>query len=382
MRKYLVVCLAVLLGISILSACGRTKATEVAGQSSVSGEASSDDALKIVVTIFPEYDWVKQILGENSNAEVKMLLDNGVDLHSYQPSVDDIISISECDLFVYVGGESDEWVEDALAEGNKTDRRVINLLEVLGDQVKAEEVVEGMEAEHDHDHDHDDADDDHDHEDADKEHEDHDHEDADEEHEDHDHEDADEDHHDHDHEEEEEEMDEHVWLSLRNASAICEAIAGELGQIDPANNDTYMKNLKSYQEELAKLDQEYTDAVNGAKTGTLLFADRFPFRYLVDDYSLNYYAAFVGCSAETEASFQTILFLANKVDELKLSAILTIEGADHKIAETVRSSTEKKDQKILSMDSMQGTTSKDVADGKTYLSIMKANLDVLKEAIQ
>ena len=382
MRKYLVVCLAVLLGISILSACGRTKATEVAGQSSVSGEVSSDDALKIVVTIFPEYDWVKQILGENSNAEVKMLLDNGVDLHSYQPSVDDIISISECDLFVYVGGESDEWVEDALAEGNKTDRRVINLLEVLGDQVKAEEVVEGMEAEHDHDHDHGDADDDHDHEDADKEHEDHDHEDADEDHEDHDHEDADEDHHDHDHEEEEEEMDEHVWLSLRNASAICEAIAGELGQIDPANNDTYMKNLKSYQEELAKLDQEYTDAVNGAKTGTLLFADRFPFRYLVDDYSLNYYAAFVGCSAETEASFQTILFLANKVDELKLSAILTIEGADHKIAETVRNSTEKKDQKILSMDSMQGTTSKDVADGKTYLSIMKANLDVLKEAIQ
>lgn len=370
MRKYLVVCLAVLLGISILSACGRTRATEVAGQSRVPGEASSDDALKIVVTIFPEYDWVKQILGENSNAEVKMLLDNGVDLHSYQPSVDDIISISNCDLFVYVGGESDEWVEDALAEGNKTDRRVINLLEVLGDQVKAEEVVEGMEAEHDHDHDHGDADDDHDHEDADKEHEDHDHEDA------------DEDHHDHDHEEEEEEMDEHVWLSLRNASAICEAIAGELGQIDPANSDTYMKNLKSYQEELAKLDQEYTDAVNGAKTGTLLFADRFPFRYLVDDYSLNYYAAFVGCSAETEASFQTILFLANKVDELKLSAILTIEGTGHKIAETVRSSTEKKDQKILSMDSMQGTTSKDVADGKTYLSIMKANLDVLKEAIQ
>ena len=370
MRKYLVVCLAVLLGISILSACGRTKATEVAGQSSVSGEVSSDDALKIVVTIFPEYDWVKQILGENSNAEVKMLLDNGVDLHSYQPSVDDIISISECDLFVYVGGESDEWVEDALAEGNKTDRRVINLLEVLGDQVKAEEVVEGMEAEHDHDHDHGDAD------------EDHDHEDADEDHEDHDHEDADEDHHDHDHEEEEEEMDEHVWLSLRNASAICEAIAGELGQIDPANSDTYMKNLKSYQDELAKLDQEYAGAVNGAKTGTLLFADRFPFRYLVDDYSLNYYAAFVGCSAETEASFQTILFLANKVDELNLSAILTIEGTDHKIAETVRNSTEKKDQKILSMDSMQGTTSKDVADGKTYLSIMKANLDVLKEAIQ
>ena len=320
---------------------------------------TEDKSLKIVTTIFPEYDWVKTVLGDKaSNDELTLLLDNGVDLHSYQPTAEDIVKIQECDMFVYVGGESDEWVTDVLASVDNPDMSVINLLDVLGDSVKAEEIVEGME----HEHEHEEAEED-----------------------DHEHEDADEDEHDHKEGEEhehEEEMDEHVWLSLRNAEVLCDSIADELGKIDPANADTYKKNAQAYKDELAALDKEYEAAVAAADKKTLLFGDRFPFRYLVDDYGLDYYAAFTGCSAESEASFETIIFLAEKVNELKLGAIMTIEGPDHDIAETVKNATESKDQKILSLNSMQSTTSHDIKAGVTYLSIMEKNLEVLKEALQ
>ncbi len=322
---------------------------------SASGDA--DEKIQIVTTIFPEYDWVMNVLGENAdNAEVTMLLDNGVDLHSYQPSAEDILKISTCDLFIYVGGESDKWVTDALQESMNPEMVVIDLLDVLGDRVREEEVVEGMqEEEHHHDHD-----------------EDADHEDA-------DHEDAD--HEDHDHEEEVE-YDEHVWLSLKNAGALVTVISDALEQIDPDHADDYEANSAAYLEQLDTLDQEYQTAVDEAEIKTLLFGDRFPFRYLVDDYGLDYYAAFAGCSAETEASFETIMFLAQKVDELSLHAVMTIEGNDHRIAETIVQSTQSKDQQILTMDSMQATTADDVADGATYLSVMENNLSVLKEALQ
>lgn len=334
---------------------------------------TEDKSLKIVTTIFPEYDWVKTVLGDKaSNDELTLLLDNGVDLHSYQPTAEDIVKIQECDMFVYVGGESDEWVTDVLASVDNPDMSVINLLDVLGDSVKAEEIVEGMEHEHEHEDEHEDAEED-----------DHEHEDADED--EHEHEEADEDDHEHEEGEEhehEEEMDEHVWLSLRNAEVLCGSIADELGKIDPANADTYKKNAQAYKDELAALDKEYEAAVAAADKKTLLFGDRFPFRYLVDDYGLDYYAAFTGCSAESEASFETIIFLAEKVNELKLGAIMTIEGPDHDIAETVKNATESKDQKILSLNSMQSTTSHDIKAGVTYLSIMEKNLEVLKEALQ
>lgn len=318
----------------------------------------SDKKLSIITTIFPEYDWVMNILGDNpAGVEVTMLLDNGVDLHSYQPTATDMIKISECDMFVYVGGESDEWVEDALKEAVNKNMVVVNLLEVLGDKVKAEEVVEGMQGEDEHDHEHEDEDD-HEHE-------------AGEEHE-----------HDHDHEEGEEEMDEHVWLSLRNASAICEELEARLEGIDGGNADVYRKNLKSYRDKLASLDEEYQKAIGAGSTDTVLFGDRFPFRYLADDYALNYYAAFAGCSAETEASFETVTFLAKKVDELSLKCILTIENSDQKIAKTISENTTDKNHTILALDSMQSTTSKDVKDGVTYLSVMEQNLSVLKEALK
>ncbi len=333
MKKITSILLALFMLIGVFAGCGKQSDDKT-------------DKLSIVTTIFPEYDWVKEILGDRAdNAEITILLDNGVDLHSYQPTADDIVKISDCDLFIYVGGESDGWVDDALKNAANKDMKVINLLEVLGDSVKEEETVEGMQEE-EHDREDDDADDAEEHD-----------------------------------REEEAEYDEHVWLSLRNAETLCGAISAALQGIDPDNKDAYASNTSAYIGKLSTLDSEYKKAVNAATYKTVLFGDRFPFRYMVDDYGLNYYAAFVGCSAETEASFETISFLAGKADELNLPCVLTIDGAQHKIAETIVQNTTAKNQKVLTMDSMQSTTSKDVANGTTYLSVMTKNLSVLKEAL-
>ncbi len=350
MKKILALLVSLTLLVGVGSGCSSRQNTPSGGDAG-SGGAGAEKKLSIVCTIFPEYDWVRQILGSQADhAEITMLLDNGVDLHSYQPTADDIIKISTCDLFVYVGGESDTWVKDALKEATNKDMVVINLLDVLGDTVKEEEVVEGMEAD-DHDHDHEDED----HQSA-----------EDESHEEH---------------EEGPEYDEHVWLSLKNAKTLCAYMTDQLSDLDPAHADAYQTNGDAYLKQLDGLDREYQAAVDGGSVNTLLFGDRFPFRYLVDDYGLNYYAAFVGCSAETEASFETIAFLANKIDELGLNGVLTIEGAQHKIAQTIVDNTAEKNQAILTMDSMQSVTSKDVEAGETYLSIMQSNLDVLKTAL-
>ena len=321
----------------------------------VSGACLAEEKeISVVVTVFPIYDWVREIVKDNGHVHVTLLLDNGVDLHSYQPTAKDILAISTADLFIYVGGESDEWVEDVLAAAMNPDLEAISLVDAMGDDIKAEEIVEGMEHEHDHGHDHEeDEDEGHDH--------------------DHD--------HDHDHEEEEEEADEHVWLSLRCARKLTAAIAEKMKEIDPANAESYAENAAAYTEKLADLDARYAEAVSGAACKTVLFGDRFPFRYLADDYGLAYYAAFSGCSAESEASFSTVVFLARKVDELGLPAVLTIEHPRTRIAETVVENTASKDQKILEMDSMQGTTAADIEAGVTYLSVMEKNLEVLKEAL-
>ena len=353
MKKYMSLFLAAAMAVSCLAGCGQSNSdsdstvqpVEESTEETTSetadapAEKTSTEKIKVVTTIFPEYDWVRQIAGDQaSNMELTMLLDNGVDLHSYQPTADDIMKISDADLFIYVGGESDGWVDGALKEAVNQNMQVINLLEVLGNSVKEEEVVEGMEAEEEEKSE--------------------------------------------EGEEEEPEYDEHVWLSLRNAETLCSAIAEALDKVDPANKETYDANLAAYEEELQNLDTQYQEAADQAPQKTLLFGDRFPFRYLVDDYGLSYYAAFVGCSAETEASFETISFLAKKVDELGLKNVMTIEKSDQKIAKTIIENTKDKNQNILTLDSMQSTTSEDVANGTTYLSVMEKNLEVLKEALQ
>lgn len=334
MRRVTAIILGMAFLLLMLAACGK-KEPAAAGSAAAPAEAGS---LKIVATIFPEYDWVQNILGDNpGKAEVTLLMNKGVDLHSFQPSVEDITKISSCDVFIYVGGESDEWAEDALKEAVNPDMIVIDLLEELGSDVKEEELMEGMEEpEEEHEHE----------------------------------------------EEGEVEYDEHVWLSLRNAETLCRVIADRLKEADPVHADAYQANTDAYLERLAALDQAYETAISAAPLKTLIFGDRFPFRYLADDYGLTCFAAFAGCSAETEASFETVTFLADKIDETGVRAVMIIDGSDRKLAETIIKNTKTQDQKILTLDSMQSLTAEKVREGASYLSLMEKNLAVLEEALQ
>ena len=311
---------------------------------SCSGGAGDGGRISIVATVFPEYDWIKNILGDDpAGVELTLLLDSGSDLHSFQPTAADIMKISSCDLFVYVGGESDEWIKDALIGASNKHMTVVNLMEVLDGSLRIEEEKEGMQEEE---------------------------------------EEEEEEEHGHGHGEDEGGYDEHVWLSLRNAKAVCAELAKALGKVDPQNAALYMSNAEAYCAELEALDAEYAAAVAAGSIKTLLFCDRFPFRYLTADYGLDYYAAFAGCSAETEASFETVIFLAKKIDELGLHTVLTTEGSDGRLASTVIQNTARKDTAVAVLDSMQGTTSRDAASGVTYLSVMRANLEVLREALK
>ena len=286
--------------------------------------------LSVVVTTFPQYDWVREIAGSAlEDMDLTLLINNGVDLHSYQPSIQDIAKINQSDLFIYVGGESDAWVEDSLVENV----RALSLLETLGDKAKEEEVVEGMQEEE------------------------------------------------HEHEEEEVEYDEHVWLSLRNAQLLCSAITDLLCQADSKNAALYTANCASYNEKLSQLDSQYKSMVEGAKRKTVLFGDRFPFRYLCDDYDITYYAAFVGCSAETEASFQTLAFLAQKLTELDLPCVFQIERGNSKLANAIIQNSGNKKASVCELNSLQSVTSRDIAAGSTYLGIMEQNLEILKKAL-
>lgn len=284
--------------------------------------------LSIVATTFPEYDWVKNIVGNDSLFEIT-LLEKGVDLHSFEPTPENILQISKADLFIYVGGESDEWVEKALENPQNPNRKVVNMMQVLGEKVKAEKIVEGMEEEHHH--------------------------------------------------EEGEEMDEHVWLSLQNAAILVRHIADSLVALSPEKKEMIVANANAYREKLEALDAEFAKVIVPGKT--ILFGDRFPFRYLVDDYKISYYAAFVGCSAETEASFKTIAFLAKKVDELNLKTIFVLESRTHKIAETIRDNTKSKDQQILPLHSIQSISDLDLQNGVNYYMLMQQNLEVLKRTL-
>ncbi len=319
MKRIISFLISIVLICSVFAGCGNSVA--------------DTNKLSIVTTIFPEYDWVNNILGEKcENADVTMLLDNGVDLHSYQPTADDIIKISRCDLFIYVGGESDKWVNDALKESTNKNMIIIDLMDILGSSVKEEEIVDGMQAEEDEE------------------------------------------------ENGKPEYDEHIWLSLKNAKVCINAIKDALIKIDGENEQTYSDNAKKYTESLDKLDGEFESCVSESANSTILFGDRFPFRYLTDDYGIKYYAAFAGCSSESEASFETISFLAKKLNELGLKSVIVLEGGKTDIAETIIK-TSKTKAKTVTLNSMQTTTSKDARKGQSYLKIMEQNLNVLKEVL-
>lgn len=275
---------------------------------------ASERKLNIVATVFPAYDWTRQIAGDSADTNISLLMKNGVDLHSFSPTTQDIIQISGCNILIYVGGESDKWIQDALK--NKTNKNMveINLMESLGSMAKEEETVEGMETDESGDG------------------------------------------------EDEIEYDEHVWLSVKNAQLFCEKIESELSMMLPEHSETFRANLLQYKAQLENLDKEFEDACKNIPNGTMIFCDRFPFRYFTEDYNLKYYAA----------------FLAKKIDELGAPEIFVLEKSDQKIAKTVIANTANKNMKIIALDSLQSTDAGDIKNGKTYISAMKNNLEKLR----
>ena len=313
--------------------------------------ANNGKKISVVATIYPQYAWLKEILGNQADSlNLTLLVKNGMDLHSYKPSAADIATIAKADMIVYVGGESDKWIEKAL-EATPNEKRVqVNLLEALGDRVKAEEIVEGMQAEEEHEHHHEHA----------------------EEHE----------HLEHEAHAEEVENDEHIWLSLKNAELLVMNLADALSKADTTHATEYHINAGLYIAKISALDAQYRAATDSAHFKTILFGDRFPFRYLVDDYGIKYFAAFVGCSAESEASFETVAFLAGKMDSLALPAIFTIDGSNGKIARAILDASKKsKETPVLTLNSMQSIKNSQM-DSANYLDIMRENLEVIKKALK
>lgn len=304
----------------------------VAGCSSPQAPASAGKH-KIIAAIYPIYDWMSHLTEGADDLSLSLLADNGTDIHSYQLTADDMMQIQDCDLFVYIGGESDNWAKDVAdsLQKNGSKAKTVSLMDLMGDKAKEEEHVEGMQEEKE--------------------------------------------------EEEEKELDEHIWLSLKNARFLCSELTKTLGEVLPDDKALCGKNAENYDKVLAAMDEQYTKALGEKKRDTLLFGDRFPFRYLTDDYDLKYYAAFAGCSAETEASFETVAFLANKLDELQLPTVTTIDNSDQKIAQTIINTSKSGSAKILTLDSMQSMTIDKAKTEGDYLKIMEKNLEVLKQAL-
>lgn len=290
------------------------------------------EKISVIATIFPEYDWVRNIAAGSGNVQLELLIKNGTDLHSFQPSAADILAVSSCDLFIYVGGESDSWVTDMLRSTEKESCAVLNLLAILGDDAKEEELVAGMQYDN---HGFTDSD----------------------------------------------EYDEHVWLSLKNARRICSVICGKLCELDEKNASMYVENLAAYTARIDELYSEMQERFSAGGQKTIIVADRFPFRYMTDEFGLSYYAAFAGCSAESEASFETVVFLAEKIRELSPAAVFVCENSDRRLAQTVIETSGIASCRIEELDSMQSTSLAQAQSGADYLDVMRRNLSVLAESV-
>lgn len=294
--------------------------------------------LKIMTTIFPQYDFTREIVKDK--ADVKMLLKPGAESHSYEPTPQDIKQIEESDVLIYVGGENDHWVEEILKTLTKkpVTYKLIDMVQTLD-----EEIVEGMEDSHDHSHEEEEA-----------------------------------------HAEgrghvHEGEIDEHVWTSIPNAISIVEKLSAIYATLDSEHATFYQDNAKDYQNRLQELDKQMQDVLAGAKRHTIVFGDRYPFRYFSENYGLEYYAAFSGCSTETEASAATVRYLIDRVNDEKIPVVFTIELSSGKIADAIVDAT---DAKKLELHSAHNVTKDQFEQGITYLDIMKQNIEVLKEALQ
>lgn len=311
--------LVLILAVTGLCACGGTGGT-------------ADGKLQIVCTVFPYYDWVRNLTAGADNVNLTLLLDSGTDLHSYQPAAKDIVTISSADIFIYTDGTSDKWVSDVL----KTSQNEASVLLPMMTNLPEESLfcVEAIgEEEHHHEED----------------------------------------------EEHNHASDEHIWLSIRNAMRLTEIIKNALCDADPGNEEIYKTNFIKYYSELEKLDKAYSTALGECRKDTLVFADRFPFIYLINDYGLSYHAAFSGCSAESEASFETVKRLADTIDALGLSHILITETSDGSVANTVKDSTGDKNQEILVLNALQSVKKEDLS--ASYIEVMTENLAILKKAL-
>ena len=327
MKKLIAVFLIAGLLAAALAGCGgKTETPDVTDPAN----PAKTGGLKIVCTVFPQYDWVRNILGDRlQDTELTLLLDSGMDLHSYEPLPDDLIALAECDLFIYIGGESDEkWAPGTIESTGVAN--ALNLLDALGDAAKEEAEVAGMQQEE---------------------------------------------------EEEEGALDEHIWLSVKNAAILCGVIRDKLCELDPANADVYKANAEAYISELNALDAQYAETVANAAHKDLLVADRFPFRYLCEDYGVTPYAAFSGCSTESQASMGTIATLAGYLDTLGLTHVVITESSDGSTAEAVIGSSAAGNQEIVVLDSLQSITESRVLEGATYLGLMRENLTALKTAL-
>lgn len=307
--------LILLIQIFILSACSQNQILQ------------TDEKIHILCTLFPQYDWVSEIIKNGEDfAVAELLTDNVTDMHSFQPSADDIIKIQSADIVVYVGGNSDKWIDDALK--NAPTVTAINMLDLLGNSTISEN--ETTESDNSHAHG--------------------------------------------------SEADEHVWLSLRNAEKICQALAEYIAEYDSSNSELYIRNANEYIEKLNNLDVKYSETINTAKYKSLVFADRFPFKYMTSDYNISYSTAFPGCSAESEASFETVAKLSEVLDSEHLPAVIILDGSTTKLAETVIENTQSKNQKILRLNSLQSIGSQN-ENSLTYISVMEENLAVLSNAL-
>lgn len=347
-RSFTAILLSGCMALMAAGCAGTGGSITVPGSSGDPAENADGGKISVVTTIFPPYDFVRQIAGDQ--ADVKMLLKPGEETHSYEPTPQDIIAIQDSDVFIYTGGENDVWVEDILSSMPDSDMVTLRLVDCV-DTVE-EEQVEGMKGSAGHDHDEEDYGNVHGgHTDeADGE----------------------------DEEKSQHEVDEHVWTSPVNASLIVEQIKNVLSQADPDHSEMYAENTLAYQEQLAELDGQFREVVDHAKRNIMIFGDRFPFRYFADEYGLEYYAAFPGCAGDTEPSAATMAFLIEKVREEQVPAVLKMELSNDDIANAVAEAT---GTEVKVLYSCHNLSADDLENGETYLSMMQKNVETLKEVL-